>query len=277
MKKVVAFTFAVLITLVSLAQKSKTSQNKIYKLNYKSEIPVTLGLFGLNYLGYQVLDRKPALENSQIVSLDKDNVWAFDRVALTQSTSQRFNAHEISDLGLNISLILPALLALDKDIRADWLDVLLLYVETQAISSNLYVWTGPMLSKRVRPIAYYDEIPLDEKTVIGNTNSFFSGHTALTASASFFMAKVYSDYHPELGNKKYLFFAAALIPPAIVGYHRYRALKHFPTDILFGAAVGAATGILVPHFHKIVKRKNENLSIVPFAGKYSGLVVSLKF
>lgn len=266
-----------LIATISFAQKSKTDHQKIYKVNLKSEIPLTVGLFALNYYGFQVLDRKGTLDSLQIVSLDKNDVWAFDRNALTQGTSQRFDAEKISDVGMNLSLFLPALLALDKDIRHDWLDLLVLYLETQAINTTLYAYGGPMLTKRIRPFVYYDEIPLDDKTVTGTTDSFFSGHTSTTAAASFFMAKVYSDYHPELGNKKYLIFAAALIPPAIVGYHRYRALKHFPTDVMTGTIIGAATGILVPHLHKIVKLKNENLSVMPYVGEYSGLAVSLKF
>ena len=266
-----------LIATISFAQKSKTDHQKIYKVNLKSEIPLTVGLFALNYYGFQVLDRKGTLDSLQIVSLDKNDVWAFDRNALTQGTSQRFDAEKISDVGMNLSLFLPALLALDKDIRHDWLDLLVLYLETQAINTTLYAYGGPMLTKRIRPFVYYDEIPLDDKTVTGTTDSFFSGHTSTTAAASFFMAKVYSDYHPEPGNKKYLIFAAALIPPAIVGYHRYRALKHFPTDVMTGTIIGAATGILVPHLHKIVKRKNENLSVMPYVGEYSGLAVYLKF
>lgn len=106
----------------------------------------------------------------------------------------------------------------------------------------------------------------------GTTNSFFSGHTSWTAGASFFMAKVICDYHPELGSKKWPVYAAALIPPAFVGYHRYRGLKHFPTDIIFETAVGAAIGILNPHFHRIGKNRR-NLSIAPFGGGYSGLVL----
>lgn len=40
--------------------------------------------------------------------------------------------------------------------------------------------------------------------------------------------------------------------------------------------LGANIEILIPHLLKINK-KNEDLSIVPFTGKYSGLSVSLKF
>ncbi len=134
-----------------------------------------------------------------------------------------------------------------------------------------------MLTKRARPVAYYDDVPMSERTARGNTDSFFSGHTSVTATASFFMAKVISDYHPELGAKKWLLFTAALIPPAFVGYYRYRGLRHFPTDVMMGTAVGAAVGILVPHLHKITNKKNKNLSVVPYTGNYSGLLVSLKF
>ena len=277
MKKTVVIIFILLFSVVSHGQKSKPDHKKIYKVNFKSEIPITIGLFALNYYGFTLLGEKAPLDSLQIVSLDINDVWAFDRVALTQDPSQRIKAHDISDWGMNISLLLPAFLALDKDIRQDWADLLVLYFETQAINSTLYAYGGPMLTKRIRPFVYYDEVPFDEKTGTGTTDSFFSGHTSTTATASFFMAKVYSDYHPELGNKKFLLFGAALIPPAIVGYYRYRALKHFPTDIITGTVIGAATGILVPQLHKIVKRKNENLSVLPYAGKYSGIAVSLKF
>ena len=88
------------------------------------------------------------------------------------------------------------------------------------------------------------------------------------------MAKVYCDYHPELGNKKLLIYSIAVLPPAFTGYFRYKGMKHFPTDVLTGFAVGAGTGLLIPHLHK---KKNANLTIVPFTGKYNGVALSFKF
>ena len=67
-------------------------------------------------------------------------------------------------------------------------------------------------------------------------------------------------------------YCAALIPPAIVGYYRYKAMRHFPTDIMVGMAVGATVGILVPHLHK-TKKQDSNLSFIPFAGDISGLKI----
>ena len=107
------------------------------------------------------------------------------------------------------------------------------------------------------------------------TDAFFSGHVSMTAGASFFIAKVYNDYHPELGWKKWLFYGAALIPPALVGYGRYRGFMHFPSDILTGLTVGATVGIMVPHLHKIAKENGSRLSLLPFAGEYNGLQLIL--
>jgi membrane-associated phospholipid phosphatase len=90
--------------------------------------------------------------------------------------------------------------------------------------------------------------------VATDRSSLYSGHTAATAAASFFAAKVYCDYNPDLGMNKYLIYGAAAIPPLIMGYVRLRALAHFPTDILTGFGVGAACGILIPQLHLIQGR-----------------------
>jgi len=260
-------------------QDSIQTKKQVYKVKLAVEIPVTVGLFALNYYGFGQIKKKPSLTTEQVDALDKNNVWAFDRVALNQtySASKRENAITASDWGMNIAIFLPALLFIDKDIRKDWLDVAVLYLETQSINSNLYTWGGPMLFDRTRPFVYYDEIEMEEKLEPGTTDAFFSGHTSWTAGASFFMAKVLWDYHPEWGNKRWWLFAAALVPPAFVGYYRYKGLKHFPTDVMFGTAIGAAVGILNPHFHKIRKNKKNSFSVAPYSGEYSGLAFRLKF
>lgn len=260
------------------AQQDSIVDSKVYQFNRKVEIPLNIVHHALNFYSFQVLKRKPKIDPLQVSTLNADDVWFFDRHAVTQSYSftTRENAINASDIAMNIMLFVPFGLALDKEIREDWLDIMFLYLETQAVNLS-FSYAGPLLSNRARPFVYYSEIPLDEKLKMGSTDSFFSGHTSSTAAASFFMAKVYTDYHPETAGKKWLFYAAALVPPALVGYFRYKGLKHFPTDVLTGIAVGAASGILIPHLHKRKKEKNPNLTVLPYAGTTSGVFVQYKF
>jgi len=277
MKKIFFLSIICLIFYDSNAQDSESTTKKVYKLNYKSELPITGGMFALNLLGFSLLGNKSTLDSSQINSLNKDDVWAFDRSAVNQSYPAPSNIYTLSDWGLWTSYILPSLLFLDEEIRESWLDITLLYFETQAINLNIYLYSGAVFTERIRPIIYYEQVSWDYKLGEETTDSFYSGHVSMAAGASFFIAKVYCDYHPELGANKWLLYTAALIPPAFVGYCRYRGFMHFPSDILIGAAVGATVGILVPHLHKITQEKNKNLSIVPFAGNYSGLALSMRF
>lgn len=278
MQRICLFIFIFFIVFHSSGQDSLAVPNKVYNFNYKLEVPFTAGLFALNYYGFDVLQQKPTLDIFQIASLNKNDIWALDRRAVLQSNISKYKqAQIISDWGVGFMVLAPSLLFFDKDIRRSWLDVCLLYFETQAINSNLYTWLGPAINSRTRPFVYYEDIPMNDKLASGTTDAFFSGHTSWTAGASFFMAKVYSDFHPELGRKKWWLFAAALIPPAFVGYNRYRGLKHFPTDIMMGIAIGAAAGILTPHLHKVKKNKRTTMSIAPFSGEYSGLAFRMKF
>ena len=246
----------------------------VYKINPWVDGAITVGAFATNYWGLKVVDRKRPLDSLEIYSLDPNDINAFDRSATRQDASKMTDAWALSDVGMTGSFFLPVLLMLDKDIRQDWAPVLLLYLETEAIVGNLFSWGAAIHIDRIRPLVYNPDVSYGDKTFKRNKNSFYSGHTSSSAAASFFVAKVYTDYHPELGAKKFIFFGLAVIPPAFTGFYRYKGMKHFPTDVLTGLAVGAATGILVPHLHK---HKKNNLTLIPVAGRFTGFAMSLKF
>jgi membrane-associated phospholipid phosphatase len=151
-----------------------------------------------------------------------------------------------------------------------------MYAETQIIVNNIYLYSpfGPLFQNRLRPAVYYDALGTSgARMTAWNRSSFYSGHVASAAAATFFTVKIFCDYHPELGSMKYLLYGAAAIPPLIVGYFRMKALDHFPSDILVGFGVGALCGIVIPEIHRI---KIENVSM----GLYSspiGTGISLKW
>jgi len=274
MKRTILFSLLLLSVNYLHAGKPDSLKNQVYKINLWVDIPVTLGTFATNYWGLLVVDNKSRLDSTTILSLDANDVNRFDRSATRQNADFAPTALKLSDYGMAGSFMLPLLLMIDKEIRRDWAPVALMFLETQAITSNLFSWGAAVYIDRIRPLVYHPDIGWKEKTYIRNKNSFYSGHTSTSASASFFTAKVFCDYHPELGNKKYLIYSLALVPPLFTGFFRYKGMKHFPTDVLTGVVVGTTVGILVPHLHK---KTPENLSIVPYAGRMNGLALSLKF
>jgi membrane-associated phospholipid phosphatase len=249
--------------------------SKVYNVNPYIDGAITVAATATNYWGMVVLYRKAPLDSAEITSLDANDINRFDRSATQQDAAYMYTAWKISDVGMAGSFLLPGLLMLDREIRQDWAPVILLFLQTEAITGNLYSWGATIPIDRIRPLVYHPDVSYEDKTFVRNKNSFYSGHTSTSAAASFFTAKVYCDYHPELGNKKFILYGLALIPPAFTGYYRYKGMKHFPTDVLAGMAIGAATGILVPHLHK--HRKNKNLTLVPVTGRYTGMAMSLKF
>lgn len=256
-------------------QKKRSETQSVYKIGKKTEIPITLGLIGGMMGGFEYLKIKDGLELHEINQLNQNNISWLDRSVFKQDPTFRNRAHKISDAVLNSTVFFTGILAFDKDIRKDWLDLLILYGETHAINSSFYILNASLIN-RTRPFVYFHEIPLELKLDKETRNSFFSGHVSSAASASFFAAKVYSDYHPEIGNRKFWLFGAALIPPSVVGYYRIKALKHFPSDIYTGLIVGAAAGILIPEFHRI-KERNSGLALIPFAGNFNGLKLCYTF
>ena len=157
-----------------------------------------------------------------------------------------------------------------------------MYLETQALASNFYAWSplGPTGIDRLRPRAYYDDLPLDEKESGGTRNSFFSGHASSTAVGSFFFAKVLTDYHPEWSRKKKtLVYGLASIPPILVSIERIRALRHWPSDTVVGSLLGAGFGLLIPHLHQRWAEKHRSrLSVnAVYQAEAKGIAVGLRF
>lgn len=245
------------------AQYIKTDSLKhVYKVNYWVSGGIALAGGVSNYLGIPHIINKPEITVTEFQTLDRAQFGGFDRTALNQDPLKREMYNKDANILLITGVTMPVLLAFDKRIQKDWGKILVMYLETISIASNVYTYAyiGPSVQNKFRPIVYYDALTYAERNDGNNRNSFYSGHVASTAAATFFMAKVYTDYHPELGAKKYLIYTAAAIPPLLLGYFRVKGLRHFPTDVAVGFAVGALCGILIPEIHRI-KLKNKDMSI----------------
>lgn len=229
-----------------------------HKLNYKVDIPVTaVGVVWTSYAFGKIYD-KPRSDTATIHALNKENINKLDRWAAGLNDQ---NAAKVSDYFFYGSIPLPFLLLLDKKIRHDAPRVGFMYLESMALTGLLYTGTDYFVD-RYRPETYNNEKSEGERTDGNYKNAFFAGHVALVGTATFFMAKVYNDYHPN-NNFKYVMWGGAILATGATGYLRHRAGKHFPTDIAVGAAVGVLSGVLVPELHKNKKFAESGIGFSP--------------
>ncbi|MHB8580832.1 MAG: phosphatase PAP2 family protein [Ignavibacteriaceae bacterium] len=217
-----------------------------------------------NILGIPESQNKSVISPLEFQTLNKSIINNIDSWALKQDPSKTAAFENYSTYALVSTVVLPAILIFDKRIRHDWLNILLMYAETMSITTNIYEWSflGPTFQNKFRPITYYDQVTYDQKNAGTNRNSFYSGHVAVAAAATFFMAKVFCDYNPGIGNNKYLIYGAAAIPPLILGFFRVKALMHFPSDVMVGLGLGALVGIIIPELHHLPER---NMSLGVFS------------
>lgn len=227
-----------------------------YKTSFKVDAPVIIGGLGLSYLGFTMIQNKDPLTEAEVASLSKSDVNFLDR-SIAGNYSKK--ANDASYIPFYASFGMPVVMLLNKNIGHHAGQVLTLYGETMAITGALYTLTAGAIN-RPRPLVYSSDADLGKRMSKNSQRSFYAGHTAATAAATFLTAKVFSDLNPDSRAKPYVWAAAAVIP-AYVGYLRSKAGQHFITDNLVGYALGAGTGILVPHLHK--RLDNTNLSIAP--------------
>lgn len=235
---------------------------KVYRMHPKYQLPVAGAAIVLSTMGFHALDENARLKDADVMKLNANDVNSFDRRTAVRDPSGFANAASKGDFLLNFSVASPLLLGLDKHMRKDWVDLLTLYMASQAFDNMLYFGAIATV-RRPRPIAYNTGLSLAERTGIGMSKSFFSGHVSFSATATFFAMKTYTDYHRIKGWSRVLLYGIAAVPPLTVGYFRVESGRHFKSDVIVGLLAGATSGILVPELFRN-KDKRKGLSLTPF-------------
>ncbi|MBC7914730.1 MAG: phosphatase PAP2 family protein [Pyrinomonadaceae bacterium] len=273
------FTFIFLvifkISFGAFAQNdsSKVRSSSPYTTSFKVDGPVIGAGLGLATLGLSMIQKKDALTVAEVNALSKKDVNGFDRFGAGYYSDK---ANKDSYLPFYGSFAMPVVALLNKNIGRKAGQVMVLYLETMAITGTMYTLSAGSVVRH-RPLVYSTDAPMGKRQSKNSQRSFFAGHTAATAAATFFTAKVFSDFNPDSKARPYVWAAAAIVP-ASVGYMRLKAGQHFLSDNLLGYGLGAAAGILVPHLHKKKNGLTENLSIQPLMdGRYQGMVMNYRF
>jgi len=239
-----------LLTSLSLSVLAQQNPDSPYKFNRKRDIGLSLGIGALSLTAHYLQRQLPPLTELQLSQLDPNSVNTLDRGTIG---NWRPSAATASDVLLGTSLLLPyALPLLKKEFHEDRLDLWIMGFQTMVYTDFATTWTKYSV-RRVRPFAYIpagnDQSLFMKQRESDARYAFFSGHTSGAAVASFYAASIYQAYFPE-SRSRYVVWGAAILLPAVVGYLRVRAGKHYPSDVMAGYLVGASIGIINPWFHK---------------------------
>ena len=266
------FSFGAQAQTDSLTTTSRDRNESPYTTRFAVDGPVIAAGLGLTGLGVSMIQNKDPLTEAEVLALDRNDVNGFDRFSAGYYSDK---ANDDSYLPFYASFAMPVVSLLNKNIGKKTGQVMVLYLETMSITGALFTLAAGGIDKP-RPLVYSPtDADMSKRTSKNSQRSFYAGHTAATAAASFFAAKVFSDFNPDSKARPYVWAAAALLP-ASVGYLRLKAGQHFLSDNIIGYGVGMATGILVPHFHK-KKNMVNGLSVSPLMGDgFSGMSLTYR-
>lgn len=218
---------------------------EVYKIKPAVDIPITAATTAYTLWGFSKIYGRDKTPADRILALDYNDINKLDRPTWD---NRDLKAKDASDMLFYGSMPLPLIFVFDKAIRKDALKVGLLYLQAMSSFGVMYT-SSAMIADRFRPYTYNTSLPLDERRRGGGRNSFMAGHPGLVATSTFFVAKVFSDYHPEWKNK-WIMYSLAGGATIATGILRVKAGEHFPTDVMVGIPMGVLSGILIPHIHK---------------------------
>ncbi|MCW8980550.1 MULTISPECIES: phosphatase PAP2 family protein [Altibacter] len=278
MKKTTILAITIIMALATQFRSFAQENGSPYELDWTTDAIWTgLGLAG-SAGGLLIIQNKDDLTLEEFNNLNIDDINGIDRWAAGNHSE---SASKLSDIPFAFSFGSPFLLLFDDEINDHTGQIAVLYIETLATTATMYSFTAGLID-RSRPYVYDDsgDTSMSRRLSNNGQRSFYAGHVAASATATFFAAKVYSDFNPDAAGKAWVWAGAATVP-AVVAYLRIEAGQHFLTDVTLGYVLGAATGILVPELHK---KKNDNLSVYPSVGRnnmtgdaYRGMALRLTF
>jgi len=242
----------------------------VYNVNLPAETALSVGFFGL-YFVVDILVKPTLAAGSTCLHVtaatlcDPSDLSAFDRYAVGRQ-SVAWSA--FSDVALATSLIVPILYlgleSLTLPTRQPWGDFIndsLVIAESLALTATVQTLLK-FAFRRPRPINYSSPVT---GVNIDSQLSMPSGHSALVAAATTALTTTVFLRHPE-SKLRYVFLAAGISLSLATGFARVQAGVHFPTDVITGLLIGAASGFAVPYLHRKESRISPSVAFDPLTG-----------
>ena len=157
------------------------------------------------------------------------------------------NWNTFSDAGA-VTMGLAPLVLLGADGRVvDGLNDAVVIYESGLLASALSS-LSTLSTERARPFVYGTKAPRSVRYGPDGALSYFSGHASFAFAMAMSTFWTVKRRHPHSAYP-WVVLGVGLGAATAVATARVMAGKHFPTDVLAGAAVGASLGTLVPFLH----------------------------
>jgi membrane-associated phospholipid phosphatase len=231
-----------------------------FELNTGKEAVIIGAGTAIGLTAFLVYLNNDGLTEDGINSIKPEDVNKFDRIAIGP-----YKDDVLGDALLYGSHLLPLTFLIYDETREDFGILSLMYGEVILLSAAINGLVKG-LTTRNRPFVYDAGSPIEEKYKVNASHSFYSGHSSITASNSFFTAKIFTEYLTD-NTAKVLIWSAAAIVPAVTGFSRINTHNHFPTDVIVGYIVGAAIGYIIPELHKYENDNSESVTTEQFIHK----------
>jgi len=200
--------------------------------------------FGVGWLAGR--DRAPLTE-AEIAALDPSRVNFLDRAATRRWSPA---ADQASDVLVWTLVAAPVGQMVAGPGRERGGRLALIYGETMLLTGGV-TYALKNIFARPRPFVYNDDprIPSELKRSAVARRSWPSGHSANAFAAAVFFGTAFDQLQPDSDARGWV-WGGCLAAATTTGVLRYLAGRHYPTDILAGALIGAAAGWLVPRWHE---------------------------
>jgi membrane-associated phospholipid phosphatase len=209
-----------------------------------------------------------ALGIATLIPVDANSHWSTQLLPIDDHLEGRYaaRASQVSDVLVGIDVAAPVALFAGRGFDRETGKRVVVYGETLLVSLALDSLVKPLVS-RPRPYVYSDDPAVVAYAASAGEDahlSFYSRHSATTFCASVAGAYLFAQSTTDTHARAVVWGTELALAGATADL-RTRAGKHFYSDVLVGATVGAGLGVLIPYLHggpKVRPSKLEWLAIV---------------
>jgi len=218
--------------------------------------------------GGMVVASAAALGLATMIPVDRTTRWNTQLLPFDDHLKGRYSssAATVSDILLGVNVGAPVVLFSGLGFDRELAKRVAIYGETLLVGMALDEVVKSIVA-RPRPYVYSDDpavIAYADSQGRDSRLSFYSRHTGVTFSSSVAGAYLFSQSTSDTHARAAVWGTQLALAGATADL-RTRAGMHFYSDVLTGAVIGSALGVLIPYLHggpKVHLSKLEWLAIV---------------